>query len=258
MTTLTALRHGETLTSGHSRPCIVEGETSDGKRHEVVLKLREDVHGKANGLACEWVASQIASAVGLNVPPPFLVEVTAEFAESVPDAAARARYHANLGRHFGSLLVGPQTHALPYDFTLPPDLVDPATAVIAFDALLGNDDRHLKKSNYLIQGSRVVLIDHERAFPSARHEIRAGPWEPSGLDFIQNHIFLPGVRGALPDWPAVRASWTGVTPHKLTGICRSIPPEWNGDGVAQRVETYLLAMHPQAPKALDLLEAMLR
>jgi len=28
--------------------------------------------------------------------------------------------------------------------------VDPATAVIAFDALLGNDDRHLKKSNYLI------------------------------------------------------------------------------------------------------------
>jgi hypothetical protein len=258
MTTLVALRHCETLTSGHSRPCIVEGETLDEKRHEVVLKLREDVHGKANGLACEWVASQLASALGLNVPAPFLVEVTEEFAESVPDAAARARYHANLGRHFGSLFIGPQTHSLPYDFTLPPHLVDPAAAVIAFDALVGNDDRHIKKSNYLIQGSRVVLIDHERAFPPARHEIRAAAWEPTGLDFIQNHIFLPGVRGQLPAWPAVAASWKGVTPHDLINICRSIPSEWNGDGVAQRVETYLLSVHPQATTVLGLLEAMLR
>lgn len=258
MIPLTAYRHEETLTSGHSRPCIIEGETFDGDRHEVVLKLREDVHGKANGLACEYVASRLARAVGLNVPAPFLIEVTSDFADSVTDAAASARYQANLGRHFGSKLVTPQTHAVPFDHGLPPDLVEPAAAVIAFDALVRNDDRHFQKSNYLVRGSVVTLIDHERAFPPARHELKANPWEPTGLDFIHHHVFFRGVRGEMPDWAGIAASWSTVTDQDLIAICHDLPPEWNGDGVAQRLETYLLAMRPKVSTVLGSLEELLR
>jgi hypothetical protein len=258
MVPIVAVRHRETLSSGHSRPCIIEGEALDGTRHEAVLKLREDVHGKANGLACEFVASRIAKVVGLNAPTPFIAEVSEMFADSVPDPAASARYHLNIGRHFASELVSPQAHAVPFDYSLPPSLVDAASAVIAFDALLGNDDRHFKKSNYLIQGSTVMLIDHERAFPPARHELRAKPWEPTGLDFIQNHVFYRGVCGEMPDWAQIRRSWVNLTDPEIRSICRSIPAEWNSDGVSLRLESYLLATHSNLNNVFSALEALLR
>lgn len=258
MIRLTALRHIETLSSGHSRPCIIEGETIEGDRHEVVLKLRESVHGKVNGLACEWVASRIARAVGLNVPQHFLVEVGADFADSVPDAAAKARYHTNLGVHFGSALVGPQTHAIPFNYSLPENLVDQAAAVIAFDALIGNDDRHVQKTNYLIRGAKIILIDHERAVPIARHELRAEPWLPTGLDFVEKHVFFPGVKGELADWAGVEANWRAITPQVITTIVQSIPQEWDADGVADRLETYLLAMHQNVSTVIRFLQILLR
>jgi hypothetical protein len=258
MIQLTAVQYRQTLLSGHSCPCLIEAETLEGERYEVVLKLKGSVHGGGAGLARELVASQLAAALSLRTPTPFVVEITQEFAESVSDPEARRRFLENLGRHHASENLGAGWNAVLYGARLPHKLIDPAAAVVAFDALVRNDDRHVEKANYLIRGSTVMLIDHERAFPPPQVGAGPLPWEEGGLTFLRTHAFFAGVRGQLPDFEPVPTFFEALTAEQLSAMVGEIPEEWDAGGIAAELEGYLVALHANFRNVLNSVRNLLQ
>jgi hypothetical protein len=258
MNRLVAVQYRQTLTSGHSRPCLIDAETLEGDRQEVVMKLRESITGAERGLARELVASVLASRLGLNVPSPCLVELTAEFAESIQPPDVRTRMLANLGTQFGTIQLTGSWHAVPFTRNLPDRLFETAASIFAFDALVRNDDRHLEKANYLMRGNTVMLIDHERAFPEQGMVAGPMPWEAGGLSFLTKHVFFPGLKGQLPDFDPVLGAFESITPAEFAGMVAAIPDEWESGGVAAEVEGYLVAASKNLRKIKTSLATIIR
>ena len=257
MLRLTAIQYRQTYTSGHSCPCLVEAESLEGDRFEAVLKLRESVHGKNAGLARELVASRLAAALGLPAPRAFLVEVTTEFAESIAEPKERVRFQENLGWHFASHFLGAGWHAVPFRVDLPFNLIDRAASIFAFDALIRNDDRHFEKANYLAKGATIMVIDHERAFPTTVID-GPPPWEPGGLEFLRKHVFYRALYGQLPDFEAIAAAMDTITDADLEAMLGSIPEQWEGSGISAELRGYLVALRAKFRTVLDGARTLLR
>jgi hypothetical protein len=229
----------------------------EGDRFEVVIKLRGSVIGGGAGLAREMVAAELAEALHLQAPRPFLVEISPEFAASMATAELRARFEQNIGWHFGSSFLSAGWNAVLFGDRLPYRLIDPATRVIAFDALIGNDDRHEAKSNCLVRGGNLMVIDHERAFP----RLAAGsarPWEQGGLDFIRGHAFFRGLRGQLPDFEPVREAWVSLSETAFPSWVAAVPDEWNTGDAVESLEAYLVALRQNFRTVLDSLQILLQ
>ena len=105
MRSLTAVRFEKVMTSGRTRPLVLACEQADEESDgpiECVVKLRGSIDTGGVGLACKLVASELARFLDLSVPEPAIVEVTEEFARSVPDGASRETLRRSLGLNFGS------------------------------------------------------------------------------------------------------------------------------------------------------------
>lgn len=227
---LLAIRHQRTFAHGHSRPLLIDAEEADGgSRHEVVLKLAPDVQSGRTGLAIEMICTELARRLGLNAASGWRVEITREFADSVPDPEARRRLGQALGVQFGSTYHAGQYHVPLADGALDDGLLDHAAAVLLFDAMTGNDDRHRLKPNCLLRGDDIVLIDHERAWPVLRDELRPAAWEEGGLAAIRHHVFYHGLRGQMPDFSGAAQAWKAVTAAVAAELVAEVPGEWLDD-----------------------------
>lgn len=258
MNRLVAVQYRQTLTSGHSCPCLIDAETLEDKRNEVVMKLRVSITGGERGLARELVASLLASRLGLKVPSPCLVEVTHEFAESIQPPDVRTRMLANLGTQFGTIQLTGSWHAVPFTRELPQRMFETAASVFAFDALVRNDDRHLEKANYLMRGDTVMLIVHERAFPEQGMVAGPVPWEAGGLSFLTKHVFFPGLKGQLPNFEPLLGAFESITASEFAGMVAAIPDEWDSGGVAAELEGYLMALSKNLRKIETSLATIIR
>jgi hypothetical protein len=238
--TLSAVSYRDTFTHGRSLPMLIWAESEDGARHEVVLKLHEPDRLGRDGLVAELVASLMARDLGLDTPPPFIVEVTPEFAASVPDPVASRRLLSSPGLHFASRL---ETGQFNLPFTkqiLPVGAIDAAAAVMAFDLLIGNDDRHREKANCLVRGDRIVLIDHERAFPVVRRELRPSAWERGGLEHIHRHVFYESLKGQMPDLSGFNSRLEALTTAQIDRFLAPVPTSWADGDSQRRLRTFLL------------------
>lgn len=256
--TLFAQRYAATFSHGRSLPMLIEAEAPDGTRHEVVLKLNEPGRVSAAGLVAELVSSFLARDLGLNAPEPFVVEITPEFAASVPDAAAKARLLAAPGLHFASRHVTGQFHlplAAPH---LPAAAVDAAAAVLAFDLLIGNDDRHRDKPNCLVRGSEVVIIDHERAFPILRQELVPNAWEAGGRKAIGRHVFYEALRGQMPGFHDLEATLATLYEPRLDDYLAAIPSAWRDEQALRRLSGFLLDLKRHHAKVILWIKEELR
>lgn len=255
---LQVISYCETFKHGRSRPLLVWAEDSDGSRHEVVLKLRETGRLDGTGLAAELIASQLASDLGLTTPPPFVVEVTPEFAASVPHIDAARRLSASPGLHFASRLETGQFHLPLTASALPAAAIDSAAAVMAFDLLIGNDDRHVEKANCLVRGAQIVLIDHERAFPILRRDLRASAWQPGGLDNLHRHVFFAALKGQMPDFAPLASSLSALPAERIDHYIKNLPLSWLEEGAIGRLKTFWLEMRSSCHRVGELLSEAVR
>lgn len=256
---LNAIRHDRTFTHGHSRPLLILAEEpEDGPRHEIVLKLSPDVQSGRTGLAVEMICAGLAAQLTLNAARGTTINITEEFAASVPDADARRRLLAAPGLHFGSAYHAGQYHLPLADDSLTDSLLDPAAAVMLFDAMIGNDDRHREKPNCLLRGDDIVLIDHERALPCLRDELRPAAWEPGGLDFVRKHAFFHGLRGQFPDFAGAARAWRSLTPAAAATLVSHAPFPWLDEPKRSRATHFLIEMSANVDKVSGLLTEMLR
>jgi hypothetical protein len=158
MRTVVATRYVTALREGGSLPGLVEAD-DEGL---YVVKFRGAGQGP-RALVAEWIAGELARAIGLAVPDLVGVEVDGALGDAEPDGEIHDLVRASDGLNFGmDFLPG----ALGFNrAAATKEAVDPTFAadLVWLDALVTNPDRTAQNPNLLVWHGRIWLIDHGAA-----------------------------------------------------------------------------------------------
>jgi len=223
MRTVTATRYVTPLREGGSLPAIVEADDAG----LYVLKFRGAGQG-ARTLVAEWVAGEIARALGLRMPELVFVELDADLARSEPDPEIQALIRASVGLNLA-------LDYLPGSTTFDPlaDVPDANTAsrIVWFDAFVSNVDRTPRNTNMLMWHRNLWLIDHGAAFY----------FHHAGEDFVQraaepfarirDHVLLPHASALAAVDAAMAARLDNDSIERIVG---QIPDGWLESGIDSR------------------------
>jgi HipA-like kinase len=228
---VTATRYVTPLREGGSLPGLVEAD-DDGL---YVLKF----HGAGQGpraLVAEWLAGEIARAVGLTVPELVLIDVDPGIGDAEPDEELQDLVHRSGGLNLGlDFLPG----ALMFDPAADPDVEpDAAADLVWLDAFVTNPDRTAANPNLLLWHGRTWLIDHGAAL-YVHHAWRDPDRHAEGaFDRIRDHVLLPFAGDVAA---ADRRLAPRLTPGLFEALVEAIPDTWLttdaplGDAAAQRL-----------------------
>jgi hypothetical protein len=226
-----ATRYVTAFREGGSLPGLVEAD-DDGL---YVVKF----HGAGQGprvLVAEWIAGEIARALGLLVPDIVTVDLDQAIADSEPHDEIHDLLMASVGRNLGlDFLPGAMTFNPVVDTTPDPDW---AAAVVWLDGLVTNPDRSPKNPNLLVWHGRPWLIDHGAALyihhtwrDPAEHARRAH------TERLAEHVLLP-VASSIAAADERLAPM--VNEALLAPLVDAVPDDWlmtggpGGDPAAQR------------------------
>jgi len=231
--TVTATRYVTPLREGGSLPGLLEAD-DDGL---YVVKFRGAGQGP-RALVAEWLAGELARAIGLPVPDLVAVEVDPNLGDADPDEEVHdllaASGGTNLGMDFlpGALTFNPAARTAR-------DAIDPTFAadVVWLDAFVMNPDRTANNPNLLLWHGRPWLIDHGAAL-YVHHAWRDPDAHALGsFERIRDHVLLP-YAGSIVEADARLAGRIG--PALLEELAAAIPDGWLprdpvvGDADAQR------------------------
>jgi hypothetical protein len=257
----TVSRFHRRIQSSRTEPSIVFCETGAGEEAEFFIKLRASGERGEVGLVAEIMAAQLASDLDLPVPQSSLLEVTAEFAATIPKPEIAAAFQKSLGWNFGSRHIGPGFATWPQGRLPSAELRTLAAEIFAFDALIQNPDRRAGNPNCLTKGSALVIIDHELAFDFIGGGILFWKpiWEGGDLGFLRKHVFYETLRKTPVDFNRLGGAIEALTADHLKSYAESVPAEWpKGADAAGKILDYLLPMKTNITKALDAIAAFLR
>lgn len=222
MRTVIATRYVMPLREGGSLPGLVEAD-DDGL---YVVKFRGAGQGP-RALVAEWLAGELARAIGLPVPDLVAVELDPALGDSEPDEEIHDLVAKsgglNIGMDFlpGALTFNPAAATAWQVFD--PDL---AADVVWLDALVTNPDRSPQNPNLLVWHGRPWLIDHGAALYI--HHTWRGPDEHARRPFdrIADHVLLPyaGSIEAADERLAGR-----IDPAVMTDLIEALPAAWLPD-----------------------------
>lgn len=245
---VTATRYVTPLREGGSLPGLVEAD-DDGL---YVVKF----HGAGQGpraLVAEWLAGELARAVGLLVPDLVFIDVDPCLGDAEPDEELQDLVHASGGWNLGlDFLPGAVTFNPAADPAVDPDL---AAAVVWLDALVTNPDRTVANPNLLVWHGRTWLIDHGAAL-YVHHSWRDPDGHARGrFERIRDHVLLPYAG-------SIAAADERLAPKLADGLVAdlvaAIPDAWlpddgsAGDAEAQRAAyRRYLAVRLTAPRAFS-------
>jgi len=228
---VTATRYVTPLREGGSLPGLVEAD-DDGL---YVVKFRGAGQGP-RVLVAEWLAGEIARALGLLVPDLVAVDLDAGIADSEPHQEIHDLLVASVGRNIGlDFLPGSMTFNPVVDASPDPDW---AASVIWLDGLVTNPDRSPKNPNLLVWHGRPWLIDHGAAL-YIHHTWRdpdAHARRPHA-DRLADHVLLP-LASSIADADARLAPL--VSAGLVHDLVEAVPDDWLapdpviGDADAQR------------------------
>lgn len=234
-----AIEYRLELTSGSTRPLVLQCEAPDGEKSDYVVKLKTSSKTGVFGLVSEWVCAGLAGNLNLVTPHAEIVQISREFAEAVPNASVKARLLANLGANFGSQYrTGGYTTWLK-NKPLPRPLRRLAVDILCFDVFVQNLDRRIEKPNILWKGEEFVIVDHEMAFPFPFAINSQDPWSDTFVTGIRQHLFFSGLKGNLESLEPFRGAVAALSDETLNSVFDGIPGEWCPDDKVDSVRQYL-------------------
>lgn len=193
---LTMLHAARRATRGVHRPPVVRASDD----HDYVLKLG---NRDPDFPACELVAAMLATPFAVEIPPFALIEVPERLRALL---ALQGTTWADLaspqrgGVCFGTRWIDGAT---PLTASLAGQVEDRGSfwRLFAFDVYIENGDRQPNNPNVLMEGRRVVAIDHGQALPCVQGLGDVGPYAH------ESHVL----------WPIVAADRAGLAPvgHRL-------------------------------------------
>ena len=246
MRSVRATRYVTAFREGGSLPGLVEAD-DEGL---YVVKFRGAGQGP-RVLVAEWLAGEIARAIGLLVPDLVAVDLDAGIADSEPHQEIHDLLSASVGRNIGlDFLPGSMTFNPAVDRLPDPDW---AASVIWLDGLVTNPDRSPKNPNLLVWHGRPWLIDHGAAL-YIHHTWRdpdAHARRPH-VERLADHVLLPSA-SSIADADERLAPL--ITTGLLEDLVAAIPDDWLapdqviGDAAAQRgAYVRYLARRLEAPR----------
>jgi hypothetical protein len=218
MRTVQATRYVTPLREGGSLPAVIEAD-DDGM---YVLKFRGAGQGP-KALVAEWIAGELARALGLPVPELVAVELHDELALAEPDSEIQDLMRASLGVNLGM-------DYLPRSISFDPAVERPdaalASAIVWFDAFVMNVDRTARNTNLLVWHRAITLIDHGAAL-YFHHDWDSATERVTGrFPQVKDHVLLPYAT----QLAAVDERLSGlVTRALLEAIVEALPDDWLQD-----------------------------
>lgn len=230
--------HQQILDAGRTRPFITRCSNPRGDK-EFVLKYDIKVMGGYCGLVFELFGSYMASKFGVVTPPPAIIEISKDFADSVPDPASRKVLMDNTGYRFGcEYLPGMSSWGMEGRHNA--DFLEQAYKILLFDAFIQNPDRRKDKSNLGMADGEMVAFDHELAFAFCYSLDKRTNNCLSALPEIRQH-FLFNLLSGKSDKIKPNIGNLDLTEKDLDGIITQLPDEWkNGCDKIDKVKTYIL------------------
>lgn len=251
---VTASRFDRRLGSGRTKPCIIFGETEEHEEIELVVKFAAGC--ELRGLVCEAFASLLADDLDLPVPQACVVEITIDFARTVPDREMAANIRQSCGFNFGSRKLSSQFSTWPVGRPIPLALRPTAAEVFAFDGLLQNPDRRWNNPNCLVRGEELAIFDHDLAFSFLAGVIGGRqPWEPGGLDFLASnpnrHVFFDGLHGTAVSFGRLLGAFESIDRQRLSEYSNAIPEQWrSGTDATGRIVAYIEQLKEHLAEAI--------
>ena len=247
-----ATRFDRKAATGRTSPLLLECERSDGSTVEVVAKF--SMGCGIGGLVREAIAAMFAIDLGLPVPAPYLVHVSREFVDTVPDPSI-ADFLMN------SDVCGFGSTRLPDGFgqwiapggRMSDALEQEVTDIMAFDCWITNSDRRVTNSNLLTDGRRFAIFDHELALMPSIFGWPT-PWLENALANArppEDHVFFEHLRrrtGYLTD--TIRSKLASLTDARIGEYVATLPPSWvQHQNIAMDVQKYLRTLRDNADGA---------
>lgn len=259
---VTAVRFDRRMGSGKTKPVLLACVAPDGNEVEVVAKVSAGCERGVGGLVAEAIAAMLAADLDLPAPEPFLVQLEREFIEIWSDAEVRRLAEKSVTVGFGSKKLPNGFTTWPMDKTIPPHLRGTAAEILAFDALIFNDDRRPNNPNCLCDGANFAILDHELTFLTEGIIGRRFPWEPGSLEHFKrprSHLFSDDLRGRAINLDRLAGAWEGITDTRLAEFGAALPPEWAADaGVAKKALGYIAKVRDNIQSAMAEISRVLK
>jgi hypothetical protein len=175
---LSPIGFDRSMATGRTRPVLLTCENQAGAEVTVIGKFSANCDEGVANLAREAMAACVAGDLGLPIPQPFLIDINANWAASVPDGPQRVAIAASSPVAFGSKFAGTQFAGWNRGRNLRPGMVPTALGILVFDAIVQNPDRRISNPNCLILGDELRIFDHELCF---MQRLILG-WQPPWVD----------------------------------------------------------------------------
>lgn len=198
-----------------------------------MVKLRGHPQIAPGALASEAICSLFAADLDLPLQQPYRIQIDREFAVTVPDLVLRPIIESSAGLNFGSKRWGTGYTIWPRDQNLPRAMRRTAMEIFAFDGLIQNADRRAVNPNCVFLGDDFLLYDHEAAFSNFLALFAKPPWEPSGLDYLKDHIFRDTLRGQPLELDRLQGAFEALDAARFQTYVDASPAEWDGEAVTR-------------------------
>jgi hypothetical protein len=210
--------------NGYSRPARIGCARADGSKVDAYVKFIGGVETREFGLVAELFCSLLAREIGLNVPTPFIVNLSPEFLAGVPNLA-QDLVKRSLGLNFASESAPVGFSLVPPEPRVPMALRPSAAEIYAFDIIIQNCDRKADNPNMLWDRSRFMLIDHERALGFVR-ENPTSSFSSLELDRYYDHVFYTAVSPGDAEFGRLTEALGRLTAARIDSLLGKIPEPW--------------------------------
>jgi hypothetical protein len=241
--------------TGYSRPARVGCARADGSKVDVYVKFFGGVERREFSLVSELVCSLLAKELGLNAPTPYVVNLSPEFLAGLPKPA-QDLVNRSLGLNFASESAPPGFSVVPAEPRVPLALRESAADVFAFDIVIQNCDRKADNPNLLWDRTKIMVIDHERAFGFIR-ENPLPSLSSLELDRYYDHVFYSAVSPNDAHFTHLKQALGRLSPDRIEMLLGKIPKPWQVEEDLARVRDHLLWVVENRLQVCDLIRERL-
>ena len=210
----------------------------------------------------EWMAARLAQDLGLPSPPPVLVRITDEFAESLTDDTLADALREGPDVVYGAVHLGSGWRRWTEASSLPRAQHQLQGQAYLFDTIIQNWDRRIANPNILKKGDEFRLLDHEECFgsstgPAEDRAVITLPWRVGGLTNFYagdyQHPFWRKLKNSNHvDFNLAAQAWKGLPEDTFSLYAHDAPAAWGG--ACDDIASYLTLAVQHIDEVIEVIE----
>ncbi|HAC16253.1 MAG TPA: hypothetical protein DCE78_09985 [Bacteroidetes bacterium] len=240
-----ALSTFDLFDKGTTAPIAIWGvDTETGDRGQFVVKMKSSERMSTKSSAFELIGAWMAMELDLPVVEPVLVNLSADFVETVRNGYRAASQ--SVGLNFGSRYQSGFSNLPQMSYSFLQDHFETIKLIYVFDLFIANTDRGHQRDNIQSNGSNLLIYDHELAFSFLRilpFLQSKTPWilNETDKDLYQKHLFFKYLREMRPNLTQQVVMLERFNSDFWDKVYYNLPEEWIDDQVSE-IRPYLTSI----------------